>query len=155
MVSCSGYSGFSLHKKTLNHLRNDGFVPRYNVPRFIEKITIARLLCFEMTSQTTMAMAVFHYGKVPVVHEAVDNVQEDLRCCGNANFQEWFRVPWSNDSWVLASDKLAVPSSCCDREKAAQLQSRTCLQFVDSSVDALQLMPYERGCADQINTVYR
>lgn len=104
--------------------------------------------------QSTMAMALRYYHRRPYVREAVDYVQHDLQCCGNVDFNEWFRVPWSNDSWVLATDSLAVPSSCCDRQRAADLLT-TCRKFVSSELDVKLLMPYERGCVQLINKLFR
>ena len=104
--------------------------------------------------QSTMVMSLRFYGRDPFVREAVDVVQHELRCCGNLLFDEWFTVPWSNDSWVTDDKTLALPPSCCDKQKAAD-SKMTCLPFVNSEMDMPLLAPYSDGCAKPLNAVFR
>jgi len=98
-------------------------------------------------------MALRYYNQRPYVRQSVDVVQYELNCCGNVVFDEWFRVPWSNDSWVLATRSLAIPPSCCDRQLAADRRS-TCRKFVESEADIGLLTPHGQGCSKPINDLF-
>lgn len=101
-----------------------GFVLRHEISDEIDK---------------SMKNELMHYKNDTAVHEAYDDIQKGLKCCGASNYTDWFapNILYGNHS---------VPESCCIEENCDHYN------IPDTTAGAKKIIHTE-GCASEVKNI--
>jgi tetraspanin-7 len=71
---------------------------------------------------------------------AVDGIQSMLKCCGSANYEDWYKIDWSG-----TGIEYKVPQSCCsikgcDGTKVEDIYTEGCFRKLSSFMESNFLM---------------
>lgn len=77
------------------------------------------------------------------VKKDVDALQQNLACCGNKNYIEWFPVPLSKSN---EPNQVTIPDSCCNA-------NNSCIKTAPVTAEG-SLTPYRRGCLEAASVKY-
>jgi len=86
-----------------------------------------------------------HYSlsKSESITKAVDNLQQEFRCCGNDGYTDWLDTKW----WQQNNGNYSVPTSCCIiprmRDCNTHVEERLEMIFVDGCYDHVKQFLFE------------
>ncbi|XP_060578865.1 tetraspanin-7-like [Ruditapes philippinarum] len=91
-----------------------------------------------------LGTALKQYNKDTLKFKAFNGLQENLHCCGENKYQDWFTTPWEVEQRAK-NLTMTVPASCC------RVEQNKCKHF-DLPKDAMNktLDIYTNGCYDTV-----
>lgn len=107
---------------------------------------------FREKIESTMFDSIVHYRDDPDLHNIVDWVQEEFKCCGVNNLDDWSINEYFNCSNNNPSmERCGVPYSCCKPDNTSDVINSLCGMHMQRSSEYDEVL-FNQGCLDAFLT---